>query len=220
MRVLLGRRAGVLAVASAVMLAPAGARADRGALNLDLGTGLTALALRAPYAESGVTSWSLALSVSFGVRYALTHQLNLTLGGFYDLPVHVSHPGASVPTVDSGTFTGTLESEFSRFGVLAGIRYVNGLVVRFSAGAELGWSHQSYSAVQLRDPARPGAPDFGLGLADVGADSLVLQPGGGLEWVFADHWSASLVVRVAALLGPEPAFGLSGGVAVSYGWFP
>jgi hypothetical protein len=211
-------RAAALAVA--LVLWPALARADRGALSLDLGTGISALALRPPYAKSGSTGWSVALSVSFGLRHALTNSLELTLGGFYDLPVHVSHSGVSIPTVDSGTFSGTLEYELSRFGVLAGIRYVTGLAVRLCIGAELGWSHRSYAGLQLRDPVRPGAPDFGLGLPDLAVDSLVLQPLVGLEWAFADHWSASLGVRVTAWLGSESALGPSAGLSISYGWFP
>src|SRR5262245_1260229 len=157
MRVARRPRKRAFAVILTVLLAPGVTRADRGALSLDLGTGVTALALRPPYAESGSMGWSVAFSVSFGLRYALTNQLELTLGGFYDLPVHVSHPGASIPTVDSGTFTGTLDYELSRFGVVVGARYVTGLVVRFSVGGEVGWSRQSYSGLQLRDPARPGA---------------------------------------------------------------
>jgi hypothetical protein len=208
------------ALAATLLLCPLIARADRGALSVELGTGVTALALRPSYAESGSIGWSLALSVSFGLRYAVTNQLELTLHGSYDLPVHVSHPGTSIPTVDSGTFTGTQEYELSRFGVLAGVRYVTGLVVRFSIGAELGWSHRSYSELVLRDPARPGAPDFGLGLPGLALDNVVLQPGVGLEWAFADHWSASVLVRLTALLSPEPAFGFSGTLAISYSWFP
>jgi hypothetical protein len=208
------------ALAATLLLCPALARADHGALSLDLGTGMTALAIRPPYAESGQTGRALALSISFGARYALTNQVELTVGGFYDLPVHVSHPGASIPTVDSGTFTGTLEYELSHFSVVAGVRYVTGLVVRFSIGVELGWSHRSYSGLLLRDPARPGAPDFGLGLPDLALDSLVVQPLVGIEWAFADHWSASLGTRLTALLGPELAFGLSAGLTISYGWFP
>jgi hypothetical protein len=208
------------ALAATLLLCPAVARADRGALSLDLGTGVTALALRPPYAEAGSTGWSLALSLSLGLRYAVTHQLELTLGGFYDLPAHVSHPGTRIPTVDSGTFTGTLEFELSRFGVLAGVRYVTGLVVRVWVGGELGWSHATYSGFHLRDTARPGSPDFGLGLPDLALDSLVLQPLVGLEWAFADHWSASCAFRLTALLGPEPAFGLSGSLTLSYSGFP
>jgi hypothetical protein len=211
-------RAAVFAVG--LILCPSIARADRGALTLDVGTGVITLGLRPPYAEAAQTAWAIPVSMSFGVRYALSNHLELTLGGFYDLPVHVSHPGTSVPTVDSGTFTGTLEYDVSRFGILAGVRYVGGLVVRLWVGGELGWSHASYSDFQLRDTARPGAPDFGLGLPDLGLDSVVLQPGVGLEWAFADHWSASLVCRVVALVGPETAFGVSGGLTISYGWFP
>lgn len=220
MRAAVRKRARAFAVALAVLLVPTVTRADHGALSLDLGTGIAALALRPPYAQSGDGSWTLALSVSFGVRYALTNQLELRLGGFDDLPVHVSHPGASVPTVDSGAFSGRLEYELSRFGVLASVRYVSGLVFRFCIGGELGWSHRSYSGLQLRDTTRAGTPDYGLGLPDLGIDSLVLQPLVGLEWAFADHWSASLVLRLTALLSPEPAVGISSTVSISYGWFP
>jgi hypothetical protein len=208
------------ALLATFLLCPAVAHADRGASSLDLGTGVTALALRPPFADNGSTGWSVALSVSFGLRYALTHQLELTLGGFYDLPAHVTHAGTSISTVDSGTFTGTLEYELSRFGMLAGIRYVTGLVLRLHIGAELGWSHQAFSSLQLHDPARPGAPDFGLGLPDLALDSLLVQPGLGVEWAFADHWSASLLLRFIAILSAEPAFGLSGGLSISYSWFP
>ena len=210
----------VAAFAFAVVLCPAYALADRGALSLDLGTGFTALALRSPYAQSGATGWALAVSVSAGVRYGLTNAVELTLGGVYDLPAHVTHAGASIPTVDSGTFTGTLGYELSRFGVLGGVRYVTGLVVRLTVGAELGWSHRSYSIPQLRDPTRAGAPDYGLGLPDLAVDDLVVQRGVGVEWAFADHWSASLLLRTTLLLGPEPVVGLSGGLTLSYGWFP
>ena len=158
--------------------------------------------------------------VSAGVRYGLTNAVELTLGGVYDLPAHVTHAGASIPTVDNGTFTGTLGYELSRFGVLGGVRYVTGLVVRLTVGAELGWSHRSYSIPQLRDPTRAGAPDYGLGLPDLAVDDLVVQPGVGVEWAFADHWSASLLLRTTLLLGPEPVVGLSGGLTLSYGWFP
>src|SRR5262245_13805439 len=113
MRALSTRHATCLAWSLALALWPTLARADHGALSLDLGTGVTALAVRPPYTDSGSTAWSLSLSLFFGVRYGLTNQLELTLGGFYDLPTHLTHAGASIRTVDSGTFTGTLEYELS-----------------------------------------------------------------------------------------------------------
>ena len=215
-------RVSSLATALAVTLAlcPALAHADRGALSLDLATGVTALSLRPPDASSGDSAWTVSVSLSAGLRYALSNHLELTLGGFADLPAHARHPSVRLPTVDSGTFTGALEYDVSRFGALAGIRWVTGLVVRLWAGAEVGWSHLTRSGLQLRDTTRPGAPDFGLPLPDLSTDSLVLQPGLGLEWTFADHWSASLGVRVTALLGPELDLGLSAMLGIAYVWFP
>jgi len=214
------RQGGTFAVALAGLLATGPARADRGALSLDFGTGLTSLAVRPSYAETGNGAWTVTLSVSFDIRYALTNQFELSLGGFDELPAHASHPDVLVPTADSGTFSGTLQYELSRFGVVAGVRYVTGLVARLLFGVEAGWSHRAYSAIQLLDATRPGAPDIGLGLQDFGTDSLVLQPLVGLEWAFADHWSALLIARFTVLVGPEPAFGVSLSFSISYGWFP
>jgi hypothetical protein len=194
--------------------------ADRGALNVELGTGLTSLALGPPYAQRGSRTWTLALSASLGLRYALTNQLELSVAGFDEFPAQANHPEVLVATADSGTFSGTLHYELSRFGVVAGARYATGLVARLLFGLEAGWSHRAYSAIQLLDPAGPGAPDIGLGLQDFGTDSLVLQPLLGLEWAFADHWSALLLARFTVLIGPEPTFGISLGLSISYGWFP
>ena len=210
---------GILVGLAALVLA-APVHADRGALSLDLGTGFTSLALPPPYAQRGSPAWTMALSVTAGVRFAVTHDLELSLTGFDELPAGLQHSDVVVATVDSGSFSGTLRGNVSRFGLVAGLRFVTGLTVRWFAGLEVGWSRRSYESLQLLDTARPGSPDYGLGLQDFATDSLVLQPVAGLEWAFADHWSTSLGLCLTALLGPEAAVGVSLSVSISYVWFP
>jgi hypothetical protein len=214
------RHGGPFVVGLAAVLAASPVWADRGALSFDFGAGLTSLCLPPPFARSGDRAWTLALSTSLGLRYAVTNQLELSVAGFDELPTEANHPGVLVATADSGSFSGTLHYQLSRFGVVAGARYVTGLVVRLVFGLEAGWSHRAYSAIQLLDATRLGAPDLGLGLQDFGTDSLVLQPLAGLEWAFSDHWSTLLIARFTVLVGPEPAFGVSLSFSISYGWFP
>ena len=196
------------------------ARADQGALSLDLGAGVASLVLPAPYASSRRgPGFAPTFLFTAGLRYALTHHFELSVTGYYELPVTVAHTDVVLVTATSGSFTGNLRYEVSQWGVLAGVRYVTGLVARFFVGLEAGMSHRAYSSVQLLDPTRPGTPDYRLGLQDFATDSLVLQPLVGLEWAFADHWSASLTARFTVLVGPEPAAGASLVLSVAYSWF-
>ena len=77
------------------------------------------------FAAAGLVVFA-ALGGLVGVRYALRNELELTLNGFYEAPATFTNPGT---TVDSGTvpLTGTARATVSRWGALAGARWVQGL---------------------------------------------------------------------------------------------
>jgi hypothetical protein len=203
----------------AALLLGSVARADRGALSLDLGAGASALRIPAPYVVTPSSTWAIAPSVNVGLRYAWTNAVELTLGGFYDLPVHCTHTNVSVQPPDSGPLPGTLTHDLARFGITVGLRYVTGTVVRPLIGLEGGWSHRAYSDVHHVNTNVEPNQDYGLALSDFGTDNMLLQPVVGFEWAFADHASLSVLARVPILLGPEATFGFSATLVFSYSWF-
>jgi hypothetical protein len=207
------------AVAGTVLLASATAWADRGALSLDLGGGATALRVAAPYVVNPSSTWGVAPSLNIGLRYAWTNVLELSLSGFYELPVHYTHANVSVEPPDSGPLPGTLSHDLARFGFTIGLRYVFGTILRPFVGLEGGWSHRAYSAVHHVNTNVQPNQDYGLALSDFGTDNILLQPVLGLEWAFADRASASVIARVPILLGPEATFGFSASLLFSYSWY-
>ena len=170
----------------------------------------------APYVVTPSSTWAIAPSFSVGLRYAWTNALELTFGGFYDLPVHYTHTDVSLQPPDSGALPGTLTHDLVRFGLTVGLRYVFGTILRPFVGLEGGWSHRAYSDVHHLDPA---GRDYNLQLSDFGTDNILLQPLVGLEWEFADHASISVLARVPILLGPEATVGVSATVVFSYSWY-
>jgi hypothetical protein len=195
------------------------ASADRGALSLDLGGGASALRIAAPYVVTPSSTWAIAPSIDVGLRYAWTNAVELTLSGFYDVPVHSTHPNVSVQPPDSGPLPGTLTHDLARFGVTVGLRYVSGTILRPFVGLEGGWSHRAYSDVHHVNTSVEPNQDYGLALSDFGTDNILLQPVLGLEWAFADHASLSVLARVPILLGPEATFGFSASLLFSYSWY-
>jgi hypothetical protein len=193
--------------------------ADRGALSLDLGGGASALRVAAPYVVNPSSTWAVAPSVNVGLRYAWTNALELSLGGFYDLPVQYTHVNVSVQPPDSGPLPGTLTHDLARFGLTVGLRYVAGTILRPFVGLEGGWSHRAYSDVHHVNTNVQPNQDYGLGLSDFGTDNILLQPVLGLEWAFADHASLSVLARAPILLGPEATFGFSASLVFSYSWY-
>ncbi|HTP26332.1 MAG TPA: hypothetical protein VMK12_11825 [Anaeromyxobacteraceae bacterium] len=141
----------------------------------------------------------------------------MTLAGFYELPIRYEYTNVGVqPPESDHALPGTLTLNLARFGVIVGLRYVFGTVVRPFVGAEGGWSHRAYSDVHHLDSA---GRDYNLQLSDFGTDNILLQPLVGLEWEFADHASISVLARVPILLGPEATVGVSATVVFSYSWY-
>ena len=91
-------------------LAPCSSLADRGALSLEGGGGLTALNQPAPYASPSASTLGGAATIVLGGRYALTNSWEVALWGFYEPPVTYWHNGVTTVTAD-GAFPGTLSEE-------------------------------------------------------------------------------------------------------------
>jgi hypothetical protein len=154
-----------------------------------------------------------------GLRYGLRNDLELTASGFYEAEAGYTHPGATVST-GAGGFTGTLSSRTSRWGVLAGARYVTGLVLRIHVGAEIGWAQQSYTKLDLIDVSDPSNPHtFGLGLANRSKGAMVIAPLAGVEWQFTDRWSVSFTPRVQVMIGGVGRVAVVLPVSLGWSWY-
>jgi hypothetical protein len=199
--------------------APGGALADRGALTLELSPALTWWPSMGPSVGSGDGVSGTTAGGLVGVRYALRNDLDLTAAGFYEAPADFTNPGTTVDTA-AGPLTGTLTARTSRWGALVGARWVHGLVWRWFVGAEIGWSQQSFTELDLIDVSDPSNPQsFGLGLADRSQGAFVLSPLAGVEWQFADHWSVAIAPRVQVMLDGVGRVGVVLPVSVGYSWY-
>jgi hypothetical protein len=177
-------------------LGPFAARADRGALTLEIGPALTWWPSLQPPVGSGPGLGGSAAGGVVGVRYALSNRVELTGTGFYEVSASYTFPGVSL-TTGGETLDGTLQGTMSRWGVLAGARYVIGLVWRLHLGVEVGWSQESSTKLDLLNVSTPASPQsFGLGLTDVARNAFVIAPLAGVEWQLGDRWSLALIPRV------------------------
>lgn len=198
---------------------PGTALADRGALSVDAGGGVSAPFIRAPYAPDSNTLRLNAPSVWLGGRYALTNRLELAAAAFWEPAVTGWHNGVTLD-VEGSSFRGTLRETVQRYGAVVGPRYIVGMVWRVSVGLDVGWSRRSYSAMQHIDDSNPAAPvAYEVPLRDFTANNLVVSPVLGLEWAAGDHWSVSFQPRAQLLVGPESALVLMAPVTFSWSWY-
>lgn len=201
------------------MICATSAFADRGAITIDVGGGASALILPAPYANSTKSLTSSSATAWAGARYAFTNSVEAGVSAFYEPPVNVFHNGVTVGT-RNGEFPGTLNHRLQRYGALVGLRYLRGLVFRFTAGLDVGWSHRTYSGFRHIDDTSPAnAVDYRLDLQDFSTDNLIIAPLAGIEWAAGDHWSVSILPRVQLLLGPDMTYGVTIPVVVSWSWY-
>ncbi len=199
-----------------LLLGAVRARADENAISLDIGTGITALSVPAPYSLRPNSQLGSLLSISVGGRYALRNSIELTASVFYEPKVTYLHKDANV----MGDFLGSLQHTLTRYGATGGVRYLHGLVFRFTVGIEAGISVRSYSQLRDFDVSNPSAPfDLRLGLQDFTATNFVLAPLAGIEWAFADHASISLLPRVEFLIGREATIGVTAPLVFSWSWY-
>lgn len=210
----------VLRVVSVIaVLFSTAATADRGAITIDAGGGLTAISLPAPFAIGANNLSSSSATAWLGGRYAISNSFELAASAFYEPPVDVFHNGVVVHT-SNGDFPGTLEHKIQRYGGLVGARYVRGMIFRFTAGLELGWSHRAYSGFRHIDDTDPANPvDYGLALPSFTTDNVVIAPLAGIEWAAGDHWSVSLLPRFELLAGPDMTYAVTVPLVVSWSWY-
>lgn len=208
-----------LAVPWAVALLAGAALADRGALTLDVAGGGVVTAAPAPLAKPSASTLSYDGSIWLGARYALTNSIEVTATGFFEPPVTVFQNDITLVT-DLGTYPGTLQHRFTRFGAQAGVRLVLGLVWRFHLGVELGWCQQLYGAQRHYDVSNPqAASDYGLQLPDTSEANLVVSPLVGLEWAPGDAWSLSVLPRAQFLIGQRTSWAVVLPLQFSWSWY-
>ncbi len=206
-------------VAGLVAIAPRSAQADRGALTVELAPVITWWPSMGPAVGSGSGVNGTTGGGLIGIRYALRNDLEFTASGFYERPADFTTPGTTVDT-EAGPLTGTLTARTSRWGLLAGGRWVHGLVWRWFVGGELGWLQESFTQMDLINVSDPSNPQsFGLALADRTGGAFVISPLAGVEWQFKDHWSLAFTPRVQVMVGGVGKVGVVLPVSVGYSWY-
>jgi hypothetical protein len=159
-----------------------------------------------------------ALAAVVGARYAISNGMELSLSGFFQPTVSVFHNGVTLTASDT-PFPGTLVHGYGAYGGALGGRLLWGSEWRLTAGAELGWARRQYSALQqINDRVSP-AVDYRLGLNDLTVDSISVAAVVGVEWVFADSMSVSLLPRVELLPGRELAISVVLPVQISFSFY-
>lgn len=205
-------------VAAALGLAPTLAAADRGALTLELGPAVSAVAA-SPSQGTGSSTLGTGAGGTAGIRYAISNRFELAATGFWEAPADYFHSDVEMGSA-TGAVRGTLSERTQRYGALAGVRFVKGYVWRLHLGAEVGWAHESYTRRDLIDVSAPGNEhSLGLGLRDRVTDSLMLAPVTGVEWQFTDHWTVSVMPRLQFAVGGVNRLGLLVPVTVGYSWY-
>lgn len=204
------------------------ARADRGALTLDLGGGATILMLPAPYAPDSPPLPTSTWLSRLGLRYAISDEFEVAFSGFFEprvtafhhgVTVDTSQPGFPGPDAGRGSFRGTLTHNVQRLGATLGARYVLGSIFRWHLGADLGWSLRTYGDFTHIDTRDGGARSHGIRIEDFSASSLIVAPIVGLEWAFHDKWSVSIMPRMEILMGPNPMIAFSIPIMLSTSWY-
>jgi len=192
------------------LLAPPAARADRGALTLELGPAL-ALVPRSTSPLPGTEAFPvLSPGAALGLRYAPGNHFELGVTGFFEAPVNVSTSLLSPDGVVVATVSGTASS----WGGLLGARYVGGLGWRVHLGAELGWAHREFSGLKVN-----GVAGARSGEARQGRDSMVVSAAGGVEWQAGDHLTIGVSPRLGLLLEGVATLVVLLPVTIGFSWY-
>ena len=203
----------------AVVLVPAIARGDRGALSVEASPILTWWPSMPPALGSGSGVSGTAAGALVGVRYGLRNDLELTASAFYEAPADYTHTGVTLD-IEVGPLSGTLTSRASRWGALIGARYVRGLVFRVHMGAEIGWTQQTITKLDLVNVSDPSNPhSYGLGLPDESQGAFVIAPLAGVEWQVTDRWSVSFTPRAVLSFGGVGRLAVHLPIAVGFSWY-
>ena len=203
-------RAPSLILAAAILLIGRVAHADRGALTVEASSGVSIESVRLPPSLGSAAQVGASASVDLAGWYAVTNGLELGVRAFLEPPSSWVHDGAS-----SGQFNGSLTSTSSRFGAVAGARFVHGLIWQFTAGASAGFSQRFFSNLDLYDVSGASPRSFGLQLANFSTTSTVVAPSLGLRWI-GDHLSVGIEPRLELLFGPGVAWAVT--IPLSLSW--
>ena len=185
------------------------ARADRGGFTLE-GGGIVSAARVPPGMGTGESVFGTMGGATLGVRYALDNNIEVTVSGVWTNPVPFHNNDTTVVT-SSSPFTGQLYSEVNRIGAAVGADWVTGLVFRFHAGAELGWSRIAFTNLNL--------VDAGVALGSRNVDGIVVAPRVGLEWMASDYLSFAVTPRVEVMLGEPQMTVFTTSITASYSWY-
>lgn len=201
------------------LLLSAAARADRGALTVDVAAGGVATAVPALHPETPRSTLSFDASVWLGGRYALGNNFEVTASGFFEPPATLFQNDVRL-VAGSGVYPGTTRHQLLRFGAQAGVRLVLGMRFRFHLGVEAGWCQQAYSKLQHFDVSNPeAAVDYGLSLPDESRANLVVSPLLGVEWAAGDSWSLALLPRAQLMLGNGFSWAVIVPLQFSWSWY-
>ena len=192
--------------------------ADRRALSVDVGAGWNFAGVNAPGAFPPHSTLTMGPSVWLGGRYALTHHVEVSAVGFFDVPVTVAHNGIVLRTT-AGDFPGTLVHQTLRYGGQAGARVVFGMVWKFVAGLDLGVSARNYSAQRMLNDVGPEVIDYGLSLSDVTRVAFVASPLVGVEWAAGDKWSLAVLPRAQLQFGAQFEWAIIVPLQFSWSWY-
>jgi len=212
-------RATVVLPTIVAILTPTFATADRGALTVELGPTATWWANLSPPDGTGPGVSGSAYGGLVDLRYALSNHFELSATGFYEAPASYAFPNVLLPT-NGQTLSGTLNATLSRWGAMAGARYVLGFTWRLHLGLEVGLSHEQSTKLDLINVSNPSVPEsYGLGLSNIGRDSFLVTPLVGVEWFVADRWSIAFVPRVELVIGSPVQVALVFPITVGYSWY-
>lgn len=207
MRVCLG------ATLLAASLAAGPARADRGAVTLEVLPGVNVANVRAPEAFGSPGQLGTATSLAVAGRYGITSGLEVGVAAFWEPPSSWVHAGAMYQQ-----FAGSLTSRSSRAGGLAEVRLVRGLVWRVAAGLAVGLSQRSFSELNLFDISGVTPRNFGLHLDDTTAMETVVAPSLGLRWT-GDRVAVGIEPRLEVLIGGSTSWALTVPLTLAWSWF-
>lgn len=212
------------ALASAIIV-PA-AFAEEGALTVELGGGGTALPLPAPFAltddGSRPSQFGTTALARGGVRYGLTHWLEVGVTGFWEPPVRFTHHQVVVgyggdPSAPD-RWPGALQHQVTRFGGTAGARVSFGLRLRVTGDLQLGWSRRMYSGLHAYNTAHSPAVEWPVALSDFSVDNLLASAAVGFEYSLTDSLSLGVAPRFDVLLGSDSTVAVSLPLYLSWSW--
>lgn len=189
------------------------ARADRGAVTLEVLPGVSVANVRAPESFGSPGQLGTAASLAVAGRYGVSSGLEVGLAAFWEPPVSWVHAGAMYEQ-----FAGSLTSRSSRAGALAELRLVRGLVWRASVALGVGLSERSFSQLNLFDVSGATPRSFGLHLGDTTAMEAIFAPSIGLRWT-GDRVAVGIEPRLEVLLGGSTSWALSVPLTLAWSWY-